>query len=450
MRRRILAASMAVGLAASLTLVGGGSDLADADPPKGAGLKATLAAAPDQLRTPFETADGAAWTTQPESVRFLRQLDAASDRVRVETVGRSTQNRPIQVVAVGSPAPPTQAGAAAGSVALFTCSVHGDEPSGREACLQMARDLAFTTDATLTRFLERTTVLFVNPNPDGWVADTRGNADGVDVNRDYMALATPEARAVVKVMRDWQPEVLNDLHEYGASEFYRTDLLHLWPRNRNVDPVLHDLAQEMSEKYSSAQVTSLGYSSGIYGHYVKDGEPFRQVAGDGQARILRNYAGLVNVVGMLSETASGPLDDAESADPALTNRRRVEVNYASAVGSVQMVIENRDELQRQTAAGRERNTEAGRTGAGVVYFAGQDDMLPTAANQVEPRPMCGYQLTTETFQSVRTTLNLHAITSRNANGGRYVTLAQPTRGLIPLLFDTRSQYKIADGTPVAC
>lgn len=443
-----MAAAMAAGLAASLALVAGNQ--AEADPPKGAGLKATLAAAPDELKTPFETSNGAAWTTQPESVRFLRQLDAASERVRVTTVGRSVQNRPIQLVALGSPAPATQAEASKSSVVLLACSVHGNENSGRESCMQLARDLAFTTDATLTRFLARTTVLLVNPNPDGWVANTRGNADGVDVNRDYMELATTEGRAITKIIRDWQPDVLNDLHEYGPSEFYRTDLLHLWPRNRNVDPVLHGLAKEMSEKYASAQVTSLGYSSGVYGWYVKDGEPFRQVAGDGQARILRNYAGLVNSVGMLSETASRALDDAEQADPALLNRRRVEVNYASAVGSLQMALENRDELQRQTAAAAERQTELGRTGGGIVYFAGQDDMLPTAANQVEPKPMCGYQLTTATFQSVRTTLNLHGISSRNANGGRYVTLAQPTRGLIPLLFDSRSEHKIADGTPVAC
>ncbi len=443
-----MAAVAAAGLVASMALLSG--NLAEADPPKGAGLKVTLAAAPDQLKTPFETANGATWTTQPESVRFLRQLDGASERVRVTTVGRSLQNRPIQLVAVGSPAPASQAAASQDSVVMFTCSVHGDENSGRESCLQLARDLAFTTDSTLTRFLERVTVLLVNPNPDGWVADTRGNAEGVDVNRDYMELATPEGRAITKIIRDWKPDVLNDLHEYGPSEFYRTDLLHLWPRNRNVDPVLHDLAQEMSKQYSSAQVTSLGYTSGIYGQYVKDGEPFRQVAGDGQARILRNYAGLVNVVGMLSETASDPLDDAEEADASLLNRRRVEVNYASAVGSVQMMIENREALQRQTAAAAARQTELGRTGGGVIYFAGQDDMLPTSASQVTPTPMCGYQLSTATFQAVRTTLNLHGITSRNADGGRYVTLGQPARGLIPLLFDERSEYKIADGTPVAC
>ena len=443
----MMAAAVAGGLATSLVLVAG---QAEADPPKGAGLKATLAAAPDTVKTPFETSNGSAWTTQPQSVRFLRDLDAGSDRVRVQTVGRSLQNRPIQLVAVGAPAPADQAAAAGGSVVLFTCSVHGDENSGREACLQMARDLAFTADAALSRFLERTTVLFVNPNPDGWVADTRGNAEGVDVNRDYMDLATPEARAIVKIIRDWKPDVLNDLHEFGPGEFYDTDLLHLWPRNRNVDPVMHDLAREMSEKYSSAQVTSLGYSSGIYGQLVKDGEPFRQVAGDGQARILRNYAGLVNVAGMLSETANEPLNDAEEADASLLNRRRVEVNYANAVGSVQMVIENRDLLARETAAAAARNTELGRAGDGIVYFAGQDDMIPTSASQVEPKPMCGYQLSAATFTDVRTTLALHGVTSRANADGRYVTLAQPTRGLIPLLFDSRSQYKIADGTPVAC
>ena len=75
-------------------------------------------------------------------------------------------------------------------------------------------------------------MLFINSNPDGWAADTRQNADGIDVNRDFMALETPEGRAIAKTIRDWKPDVLNDLHEYGPRQYYDTDLLHLWPRNR--------------------------------------------------------------------------------------------------------------------------------------------------------------------------------------------------------------------------
>jgi hypothetical protein len=445
-RRFIVAAAAAATLLTTSFVV---SAQAEPNPaPGGADLGAAVATAADELPTPFEKSGGASWTTHPQSLRYLRSLDAASDRVKVSNVGKTVEGRAIQLVAVGAPAPKTVEEAADGSVAMFVCSVHGDEPSGREACLQLARDLALSTDAGVVDFLERTTVLFVNANPDGWVADTRGNADGTDVNRDYLAGATPEAATVLKLIRDWKPDTLNDLHEYGPGEHYETDLLHLWPRNRNVDPGTYALAKQMSQDYASAQVTSLGYTSGVYGQLIKDGEPYQQVAGDGQGRILRNYAGLVNVVGMLSETANEPLNDEEEADPSLLNRRRVTVNYHSAVGSIEMVQDNRDRLIEETAAAAERQSKAGADRSGVIYFGGQDDMLPTAANQVEAHPMCGYQLSTAQYDKLKATLALHGIEATPTDGGRQVSLAQPTRGLIPLLLDARSEYGLTDATPL--
>ncbi|HLT60981.1 MAG TPA: M14 family zinc carboxypeptidase [Microlunatus sp.] len=443
---------VAVAIAAAVALLTASvlvSAQAEPKPAPQPDLTAALADPPGELPTPFEKSNGAAWTTHPQSLRFYRSLDAASDRVRVDNIGRTGQGRPIQLVSVGAPAPRTAAEAADGSVAMFVCSVHGDEPSGREACMQLARNLALSTEAAVTRFLERTTVLFVNANPDGWVADTRGNADGTDINRDYLAAGTPEATAVLKTIRDWKPDVLNDLHEYTPREHYVTDLLHLWPRNRNVDPGIYELSRTMSEDYAAAQVTSLGYTAGVYGRLVKDGEPYRQVAGDGQARILRNYAGLVNVVGMLSETANEALNPEEEAVPAQLNRRRVTVNLNSALGTIQLVQENRDRLAAETAAAAERQAEAGAEQSGVIYFAGQDDMLPTAADQVEPHPMCGYRLTDEQYAELRPTLDLHGIRTTRDDAGRLVPLAQPARGLIPLLLDARHEHAVAEAEPVA-
>jgi hypothetical protein len=332
---------------------------------------------------------------------------------------------------------------------MYNCSIHGDEPSGREACLQLARDMAASEDPAVERLLSRTTVLFLNSNPDGWAADTRENANDVDINRDLMELASPEGRAIAKTIRDWKPDVLNDLHEYGPREFYDTDLLHLWPRNRQVDEAVYRLAKRMNNAYSAPLVESLGYTAGIYGLLVKDGEPFLQVAGDEQARILRNYSGLQHVVGMLSETANEPLDAEEEADPALTNRRRVEVNYTSAVGSAQMIAENTRQVERQTERAAERATARGAAQSGVVYFAGQDNAIPESSDEVDPTPMCGYQLTGDQFGSLRSTLRGHGITwERTSDRGALVSMAQPDSPLIPLLLDARSEFALTEATPL--
>lgn len=401
---------------------------------------------PEDLQTPFEKTNGAIWTTESESRQFWQQLAERSDRVEVERIGRSVEDRPILLVKVGEPSPARVGDAVNGSVLLYVCSVHGDEDSGREACMQLARDMATTDDPTWVRLLSRTTLLFVIGNPDGWAADTRGNADGVDINRDYLELATPEARAIVRVIRDWKPDVLNDLHEYRPRPYHEADLMYLWPRNRNVDNRIHRLARRMSQDYSAADVENEGYTTGVFGVLVKDGEPYLQVAGDGRARALRNYGGLAHVVGMLSETANQPLTPEEEVDPTLLNRRRVEVSYLSAVGSAEMILENHRLLLRQTSAAERRATQAGANQSGVVYFGGQDNRRPSSTYQVEP--MCGYQLSPAQRDEFAPVMRLHGISWANNGEGAFVTMAQPDRPLIPLLFDERYRYALTAATPV--
>lgn len=443
-RNRRVAVAGVLGLAAAGFLT---ASPASGDPSSDLRKSIQAAPAPEDLQTPFELSDGATWTTPAESAQFWRKLAASSDRVAVNQIGKSNEGRPLQLVQVGAP-PKAQRDAVKGSVIFYVCSVHGNENSGRESCMQLARDMATTEDPAWNRLLQDTTVLFLNVNPDGWAADTRANAQGLDVNRDYMALESPEARAVVKTIRDWKPDVLNDLHEYGSNPYYKTDLLQLWPRNLQADDTIHDLAKTMSEDYSGAQVVSAGYTSGEYGIYVKDGEPFRQVAGDGQGRILRNYAGLENVVGMLSETAGNPLNAAEEADESLLNRRRVEVNYLSAVGSAQMMLENSTVLAQETAAAAQRVTQKGADQSGVVFFAGEDNRLPDEGGQTEPEPMCGYQLTADQAAEFATNMRLHGISWKKNAGGAFVTMAQEDQPLIPLLFDERSEYNITVAEPV--
>ena len=66
-------------------------------------------------------------------------------------------------------------------VNLVLCGVHGDEPSGIYICFQLVREMLFDNPEALK---DLRLVIAPIVNPDGFFANTRENANGVDPNRN--------------------------------------------------------------------------------------------------------------------------------------------------------------------------------------------------------------------------------------------------------------------------
>ena len=70
------------------------------------------------------------------------------------------------------------------------------------------------------------------PTPTARSAAARATASGIDINRDHLLLRTPEAQAHRRLVRDYQPLVVADAHEYPARAATATSSAP-WPRARS-------------------------------------------------------------------------------------------------------------------------------------------------------------------------------------------------------------------------
>ena len=215
--------------------------------------------------------DPGAQISTPEQIdRYLEALaKAAPERTRLVRYATSWEGRPLSYLLVGSRERIARLddvrkglqALASGSadaerlvaelpVAVWLIhGVHGNEVSSSDAALQEAYHLlAARGDANVDLTLREALVIidpmqnpdgrqrFVTHNLMGRAADPdpepgsaehdepwpggRSNHYLFDMNRDYFALSQPETRGRVKVMLEWFPQVVVDLHEMGGNSTY--------------------------------------------------------------------------------------------------------------------------------------------------------------------------------------------------------------------------------------
>ena len=309
-------------------------------------LAYSFAPAADPLKTVGEASEFETTSTSAEVVQFCRALAQADPKVKYTTYGASGEGKPLPLLVLSDP-PVGKASEAKKPVVLVTANIHAGEVDGKEAVLALARDLAADKDSAVLKKL--VVVIAPNFNPDGndrfgeWRptqdgpkrVGTRTNAAGLDLNRDFVKLETPETRGVVGLLSDWNPVLVIDCHTTNGS-YHRYTLTYDGPRNPAADPKLIDYARsKLFPAVGEAVKKATGFDSFAYGDFDDTHEAW-VTYGTGPRYGTQLYS-LRGSVGVLSESYTY----ASFAD-------RVKASYAFVKGNFEYAAAHADELKKLT------------------------------------------------------------------------------------------------------
>ena len=272
-------------------------------------------------------------------LRFFGELQKQSRLVRVQSFGTSVEGRALPLVTLSDPpiSDPRDARASGKPIVFVFANIHAGEVEGKEAMQHIARRIAL---GDLRSLLDKLIILIApiynadgnekinvmnrtaQNGPLGGVG-VRENSKGLDLNRDYMKLDSPEAQSMVGLFNRWDPHLTVDLHTTNGS-YHGYHLTYSIPLNPTVDPrIIAYHREKMMPAIAKAMLAQHKFRSYYYGNFEgfadKPGEPDKRrwEAFTHQPRIGQNYVGFRNRLTILSEAYS-----------YLDFRRRVEVTEA--------------------------------------------------------------------------------------------------------------------------
>jgi hypothetical protein len=188
----------------------------------------------DALKTTAEASGYKSTSTYDEVVSFMKAVDEASPLITVVSYGTTYEGRMMPMAVVGTGLKDTSAASVKASGKLrvhIQGNIHAGEVEGKEATLVLLREFAQGKHADWLQSM----VFLITPifNADGNEKfgltnrgvqngpvngqGTRANGQNLNINRDFMKLDTPEARAFTQLWNDYDPYVGMDLHTSDGS-----------------------------------------------------------------------------------------------------------------------------------------------------------------------------------------------------------------------------------------
>ena len=184
----------------------------------------------------FEKTDGKESATYFEAIDWYKNLDKVSPQLIVKEMGMSDAGYPLHLVLISNDGKfdPAQWHKQNKAVLLINNGIHPGEPDGIDASMLLVRDiiskkiklpdnvvLAFIPVYNIGGCLNRNSYSRVNQN--GPVEyGFRGNAQNLDLNRDFTKSDSKEARSFAQLFHWLDPDILMDNHVSDGADYQHT------------------------------------------------------------------------------------------------------------------------------------------------------------------------------------------------------------------------------------
>jgi len=259
--------------------------------------------------TPLEACRHQRISQSAEIDAYINRLVAGTDEAECATLGWSVRGQPIRALLCARPSPREKP-----RVMLVGSHHGGSEPAGGEALLELSRALLHGELRDLLDVLDL--VIVPNVNPDGRDDDSSRNANGVNLNRDYVLLSQPESRALDAAVQRYRPHVVLDAHESAAlkrKSLGRAGWLTEFQAQFDVanNPALAAPLLRFGEEVLLTEAIAAVAAEGLRAHrYIREILSLEQPLTHGGITIkrFRNKAGALGALSFLLETRLDPKD----------------------------------------------------------------------------------------------------------------------------------------------
>jgi hypothetical protein len=321
-------------------------------------------------------------STYADVIAFIDSLKAGNAPFAYGSIGKTNEGRDIPYMVLSHPVvtTPAEAKALHRPIVYVQGNIHAGEVEGKDALLALVRDLLgqrrnvldsvvliavpiYNADGN-ERFAPQSVNRTEQNGPE--MVGTRANAQGLDLNRDYMKAEAPETRASLAMFDAWDPDVFVDLHTTDGS-YHGYNLTYAPSLNPAAqfggvyarDSLLPVLRERMLRKRAARTFD--------YGDFISDDTLSKGwVTFDSRPRFGTNYYGLRGRIGILSE--------AFSHDPL---QLRIATTYHFVQEILSLVAEKAPAILASSARADQQQLSWGRSPDSVQMVAIRSELTST-------------------------------------------------------------------------